>query len=57
LAIYRLINDELDEAKKLFNEVAEERKEIGDYENELVERSWVLRVEAIKGSLVGENSG
>ncbi|MDT7969944.1 MAG: hypothetical protein RQ842_05205, partial [Vulcanisaeta sp.] len=56
LAIYRLNNNELDEAEKLFNEAAEERKEIGDYENELVERSWVLRVEAIKGSLVGDES-
>jgi hypothetical protein len=53
LAHYRLINDELDEARNLFNEAAEERKEIGDYENELVNRSLALRVEAIKGSLVG----
>ncbi|MDT7971134.1 MAG: hypothetical protein RQ842_11220, partial [Vulcanisaeta sp.] len=54
LAIYRLDNDELDEAEKLFNEAAEERREIGDYENDLVNRSWALRVEAIKGSLVGD---
>jgi hypothetical protein len=54
LATYRLDNDELDEAEKLFNEVAEERGEIGDYKNELVARSLALRVEAIKGSLVGE---
>ncbi|MDT7970842.1 MAG: hypothetical protein RQ842_09745, partial [Vulcanisaeta sp.] len=54
LAIYRLHNNELDEAEKLFNEVAEERREIGDYENELVARGWVLRVEAIKGSLDGD---
>jgi tetratricopeptide (TPR) repeat protein len=54
LAIYRLSNNELDEAKKLFNKAAEERSEIGDYENELVARGWVLRVEAIKGSLVGK---
>jgi tetratricopeptide (TPR) repeat protein len=54
LAHYRLINDELDEARNLFNEAAEERKEIGDYENELVNRSLALRVEAIKGSLVGD---
>ncbi|MDT7970956.1 MAG: hypothetical protein RQ842_10320, partial [Vulcanisaeta sp.] len=54
LALYRLDNNELDEAEKLFNEVAEERREIGDYENELVARGWVLRVEAIKGSLDGD---
>ena len=54
LALYRLDNDELREAEELFNEVAEERREIGDYESYLVDRSWVLRVEAIKGSLVGE---
>jgi KaiC/GvpD/RAD55 family RecA-like ATPase len=54
LAIYRLDNDELDEAKKLFNEAAEERREIGDYENDLINRSLALRVEAIKGSLVDE---
>jgi hypothetical protein len=54
LALYRLDNNELDEAKKLFNELAEERREIGDYQNDLVDRSWVSRIETIKGSLVGE---
>jgi hypothetical protein len=54
LAIYRLDNNELDEAEELFNEAAEERREIGDYENELVARGLALRVEAIKGSLVGK---
>jgi len=54
LAIYRLKNNELDEAKELFNEAAEDSREIGDYENYLVDRSWALRVEAIKGSLVGD---
>jgi hypothetical protein len=54
LALYRLDNDELDEAEKLFNEAAEERREIGDYKNELVLRGWALRVEAIKGSLDGD---
>jgi hypothetical protein len=53
LAIYRLVNDELDEAEKLFNEIAEERREIGDYENYLTVRGWALRAEAIKGSLFG----
>jgi len=54
LALYRLDNDELNEAEKLISEIAEKYKEIGDYENYLVDRSWALRVEAIKGSLVGD---
>jgi tetratricopeptide (TPR) repeat protein len=54
LAIYRLENNELDEARDLFNKAAEEYREIGEYENYLVLRDWALRVEAIKGSLVGE---
>jgi hypothetical protein len=54
LAHYRLNNDELDEAEDLFKEAAEERREIDDYKNYLVARGWVLRVEAIKGSLVGD---
>jgi hypothetical protein len=54
LAIYRLDNDELDEAEELFIEAAEERREIGDYENYLIDRGWVLRVETIEGSSVGE---
>ena len=54
LALYLLDNNELVEARDLFNEVAEDYREIGDYRNYLVARGWVLRVEAIKGSLVGE---
>jgi len=54
LAIYRLNNNELIEARDLFNGAAEESREIGDYENYLVDRSWALRVETIEGSLVGE---
>jgi hypothetical protein len=54
LALYRLGNDELDEAEELINEVTEKHREIGDYENYLVNRGWVLRVETIEGSLVGE---
>ncbi len=54
LAIYRLKNDEPNEAEKLFNEVAEESRGIGVYENYLTARGWALRVEAIKGSLVGD---
>jgi tetratricopeptide (TPR) repeat protein len=54
LAQYRLDNDELDKAEKLFKEAAEEDREIGDYENYLIDRGWALRVDAIKGSLVGD---
>jgi energy-coupling factor transporter ATP-binding protein EcfA2 len=54
LAMYRFGNDELDEAEDLFNEVAGERREIGDYENDLVARGLALRVEAIEGSLVSK---
>jgi tetratricopeptide (TPR) repeat protein/polyhydroxyalkanoate synthesis regulator phasin/energy-coupling factor transporter ATP-binding protein EcfA2 len=54
LARYRLNNDELDEAARLFNEAAEEDREIGSYENYLVDRGLALRVEAIKGLLVGD---
>ena len=54
LARYRLYNNKLDKARDLFNEEAKERREIGDYKNYLSTWSWVLRVEAIKGSLVGK---
>jgi len=54
LAHYRFYNDELKEAEELFNEAAEESREIGDYKNYLTARGWVLRVDAIKGSLVGD---
>jgi len=57
LARYRLSNDELDEAEELFNEAAEEYREIreiGAYEGYLTARGWALRTEAIKGSLVGD---
>jgi len=54
LARYRLDNDELDEAEELFNEAAEEYREIGSYENYLVVCGWALRTEAIKG-LVGDD--
>jgi hypothetical protein len=56
LAQYRFDNDELDKAEELFNEAAEEDREIGEYENYLVDRCWVLRVEAIKGLLGGNES-
>ncbi|MFP3297127.1 MAG: hypothetical protein RXN78_06015, partial [Vulcanisaeta sp.] len=54
LARYRLDNDELDKAEELFNEAAEESREIGDHEDYLIDSGWALRVEAIKGSLVGD---
>jgi KaiC/GvpD/RAD55 family RecA-like ATPase len=54
LARYRRNNDELDEAARLFNEAAEEYREIGSYENYLVVCGWALRTEAIKG-LVGDD--
>jgi hypothetical protein len=54
LAIYRLDNNEFDEARDLFNEVAEEYREIGHYISYLVARGLALRVEATKGPLVGD---
>jgi hypothetical protein len=54
LAQYRLSNDELDKAEKLSNEAAKEYREIGSYENCLIAHGLVLRVEAIRGSLVGD---
>ncbi|MCG2867080.1 MAG: hypothetical protein L7H08_06105 [Vulcanisaeta sp.] len=54
LAHYRLINGELNEAEELFNEAAEERREIDEYDY-LDDRGWALRVEAIKGSLAGDD--
>jgi GTPase SAR1 family protein len=54
LARYKLRNDELEEAERLFNEVAKEYREIGDYVNYLIARSLALYTEAIKGPLVGD---
>jgi len=54
LALYRLKNDELDKAERLFNEAAEEYREIDAYESYLAARGWALRAEVIKGSLVGK---
>jgi len=51
---YRFINDELIEERDLFNEIAREYREIGDYRNYLIDSGWALRVKAIKDSLVGE---
>jgi hypothetical protein len=52
LALYRFENDELKEAEGLFNEVAGGLREIGDYQNYLIDRGLALRAEAIEGSLV-----
>ena len=57
LAHYWLHNDELDEAAKLFNETAEEDREIGVYGDYLIARGWALRVKAIKGSLLVDEFG
>jgi len=54
LAQYRLENDEFDKAEKLSNEAAKEYREIGNYENYLIAYGLALRVEAIEGSLVGD---
>jgi len=54
LAHYRFGNDELKEAERLFNEAAGENREIGDYQNYLIDRRLALRAEAIEGSLVGD---
>jgi len=55
LAQYKLVNDELDEAERLFNETAEESREIGDYINYLDNLNLALRTEAIKGPLAGDD--
>jgi hypothetical protein len=57
LAQYRLDNDELDKVEELFNEAAEENKEIGEHEGYLIDRGLALRVEAIKGSLLVDEFG
>jgi hypothetical protein len=54
LALYRLYNNELDEAEELFNEAFKEFREIGEYINYLIASNWALRVKAIKGSLAGK---
>jgi hypothetical protein len=55
LAQYKLVNDELDEVARLFNEAAEESREIGDYINYLDNRNLALRTEAIKGPLASDD--
>jgi hypothetical protein len=55
LAQDKLDNDELKEAEELFNGAAEWGRVIGVYKNYLDNRNWALRVEAIKGSLAGDD--
>jgi hypothetical protein len=54
LAEYKLNVDRLDEAKELYNKVAEIAKSIGDIDNYLFARSLVLRVDVIKASNLNE---
>jgi gas vesicle protein len=55
LAHYKLNKDELNEAAGLFEKVANGIKEIGEFENYLISRCWVLRVKAIEGSLTSND--
>jgi hypothetical protein len=55
LAQDKLDNDELKEAEELFNGAAEWGRVIGVYKNYLDSSNWALRVEAIKGSLAGDD--
>jgi tetratricopeptide (TPR) repeat protein len=54
LAEYKLNVDRLDEARELYNKAAEIANSIGDIDNSLVARSWILRVDVIKASNLNE---
>jgi hypothetical protein len=54
LAMYKLNVDRLDEARELYNKVAEIAKSIGDIDNYLFHRSMILRVDVIKASNLNE---
>jgi len=54
LALYKLNNDEFDEAARLFNEAAKEFREMNAHEDYIANSDLALRAEAIKGSLVGD---
>jgi hypothetical protein len=54
LAEYKLKNGELDEALKLFNEVAEVSRSIEDWENYIINHTWLLRAEVIKAKSINE---
>jgi tetratricopeptide (TPR) repeat protein len=54
LAGYKLGVDRLDEARELFNKAAEIAKSIGDIDDYLVARSWILRVNVIKARNLNE---
>ncbi|WP_052292151.1 hypothetical protein [Saccharolobus islandicus] len=55
LAKYKLAKDELDDAERLFKEAVKDYKEIDELEDYLTNRNFVLRVGAIKGTLVGKS--
>jgi hypothetical protein len=55
LAHYKLDKDELNETAGLFEKIANVCKEIGEFENYLINRSWVLRVKAIESSLASND--
>jgi hypothetical protein len=55
LAHYKFMKDELNEAAGLFEKVANGIKEIGEFENYLTDRVWVLRVKAIESSLASND--
>jgi hypothetical protein len=54
LAKYKFYNDELNEASKLFNEVAEAYKSIEDWGDYIGVRTWFLRAELIKARSINE---
>jgi hypothetical protein len=54
LALYKLNNNEFDEAARLFNEAAKEFREMNAHEDYIANSDLALRAEAIKGSLVGD---
>ncbi|MFP3286889.1 MAG: hypothetical protein RXP86_06540 [Acidilobus sp.] len=53
LAYYRFFDGELKEAARLFNESANQSREINDYDNYLIARVHALRSEALESSLDG----
>jgi hypothetical protein len=55
LAYYKFAKDELNEAAGLFEKVANGYKEIGEFENYLINRVWVLRFKAIESSLASND--
>ncbi len=54
LAYYRFFDGELKEAARLFNEVANQSRELNDYGNYITARVHALRSEALESSLDGD---